>query len=158
MILTLYAAKLDLFLKKNYFWQMIPEKHDFLKSLTFKTSRSGGKGGQNVNKVSSKVEVIFNISAAVFFTAEEKALLQERLAHRIDQEGNLHVVSQEDRSQLNNKERSIEKLMKLLADALHVDKLRKPSRTPKSVILKRKSDKQSISVKKESRKRPSLDY
>jgi ribosome-associated protein len=137
---------------------MIPERAEFVRSLSFKTSRSGGKGGQNVNKVSSKVEVIFNVAAADFFTLEEKALLAERLGNRIDQEGNLHVVSQEDRSQLINKDRSIDKLIDLLIVALHVNKIRKPSHTPRSVILKRKSDKQSISVKKANRRRPSMDH
>lgn len=136
---------------------MIPERTELVKSLSFKTSRSGGKGGQNVNKVSSKVEVILNIYTADLFTDEEKALLTERLANRLDQEGSLHVVSQEDRSQLVNKERSVTKLIALLTAALHVDKIRKPSRTPRSVIMKRKSDKQSLSIKKESRKRPSFD-
>lgn len=137
---------------------MIPERTELVKSLSFKTSRSGGKGGQNVNKVSSKVEVILNIHQADFFTAEERALLIERLASRLDQEGCLHVVSQEDRSQLVNKERSVTKMIALLTSSLHVDKVRKPSRTPRSVILKRKSDKQSISKKKESRKKPSFDH
>jgi len=143
--------------KKNYFRSMLPERKDLVKVLTFKTSRSGGKGGQNVNKVSSKVELILNIEATWFFTAEEKALLNERLAHRLDVEGNLHVISQNDRSQLMNKEDSIDKLIVLLTSALHIDKVRKPTRTPRSVIMKRKSDKQSLSVKKESRKRPRMD-
>jgi len=137
---------------------MIPEKAELLKSLTFKTSRSGGKGGQNVNKVASKVEVIFNIEDAGFLTETEKALLTARLANRLDQLGNLHIVSQEDRSQLVNKERSIAKLIAVLNDSLHVDKIRRPSRTPRSVIRKRKSDKQSLSLKKEGRKRPSMDH
>lgn len=128
-----------------------------MKAVSFKTSRSGGKGGQNVNKVSSKVELILHISSAVFFSPEEKQLLAERLAHRLDQDGNLHVISQEDRSQLLNKENTVDKLMALLTAALHVHKLRKPTRTPRSVILKRKSDKKSIALKKESRRRPKLD-
>jgi len=139
------------------FAAMLPVKEDILKVVTFKTSRSGGKGGQNVNKVSSKVELILHIDSAGIFTEEERALLHERLAHRLDQEGNLHIVSQEDRSQLMNKERTILKLIALLKSALHIQKKRKPTKTPKSVIRKRLADKQSVSAKKEFRKRPSLD-
>ncbi len=136
---------------------MLPDRKDLVKAVSFKTSRSGGKGGQNVNKVSSKVELILNIGSAEFFSTAEKALLTERLAHRLDQEGNLHVVSQEDRSQLVNKEHSIDKLVMLLESSLHVDKIRKPTRTPRRVIVKRKSDQQSLSQKKENRKRPGFD-
>lgn len=136
---------------------MLPHKEDILKVVTFKTSRSGGKGGQNVNKVSSKVELILHIPSAVFFTEEEQALLMERLANRLDQEGNLHIVSQEDRSQLMNKERTILKLIALLKSALYIQKKRKPTKTPKSVIRKRLQDKQSVSTKKILRKRPALD-
>lgn len=136
---------------------MIPVKEDLLKVVAFKTSRSGGKGGQNVNKVSSKVELIFNIAEAPFFSEEERVLLTERLAGRLDQEGNLHIVSQEDRSQLLNKEKTIVKLIALLKSALHVQKKRKPTKIPKAVIRKRLADKQSLAVKKESRKRPELD-
>jgi len=137
---------------------MLPDKEVILKALTFKTSRSGGKGGQNVNKVSSKVELILHIGSAPFFSGDQKLLLQERLAHRLDQEGNLHIISQEDRSQLVNKEHAVLKLIRLLESSLHVHKIRKPMKTPRSVILKRKSDKKSISLKKESRKRPGLDF
>jgi ribosome-associated protein len=148
---------LTLFSEKNYFCFMLPERKDLVKAVSFKTSRSGGKGGQNVNKVSSKVELILNIAEAEFFSPEEKQLLTERLAHRLDQEGNLHVVSQDDRSQLVNKENTVDKLLVLLRSSLHVDKIRKPTRTPRSVIMKRKTDKKSIALKKESRKRPGLD-
>jgi ribosome-associated protein len=139
------------------FAAMLPVKEDIVKVVTFKTSRSGGKGGQNVNKVSSKVELILHIDSAGIFTEEERVLLHERLAHRLDQEGNLHIVSQEDRSQLMNKERAILKLIALLKSALHIQKKRKPTKTPNSVIRKRLADKQSVSAKKEFRKRPSLD-
>ena len=136
---------------------MLPGKEDVLKAVTFKTSRSGGKGGQNVNKVSSKVELIFNLASATFLTEEERLLLAERLAGRLDQEGNLHVVSQEDRSQLLNKEKTIAKLIALLKSGLHVHKKRRPTKVPKAVIKKRLEDKQSLAVKKQSRKRPQLD-
>ncbi|WP_449435579.1 alternative ribosome rescue aminoacyl-tRNA hydrolase ArfB [Pedobacter steynii] len=136
---------------------MIPSKEDILKIALFKTSRSGGKGGQNVNKVSSKVELILNIDESFFLNEGEKELLKERLANRLDQEGNLHIVSQEDRSQLMNKERTIIKMIALLKSALHIQKSRKPTKTPKSVIRKRLADKQLTATKKENRRRPQLD-
>lgn len=136
---------------------MIPAKEELIKELTFKTSRSGGKGGQNVNKVSSKVELIFNIEKSLLFTVDQKSLLIERLATRLDAEGNLHIVSQEDRSQLLNKQRTILKLVDLLARSLHVQKKRKPTQTPKAVIEKRLNHKSVVSSKKENRKRPSID-
>lgn len=136
---------------------MLPAKEEILKSVIFKTSRSGGKGGQNVNKVSSKVELIFNINEAGFFSDEEKDLLKNRLDHRLDSEGLLHVVSQEDRSQLLNKEKAIAKLMDLLKRSLLVQKKRKPTKIPKAVIQKRLTNKSVTALKKESRKKPGLD-
>jgi len=137
---------------------MLPDRKDIIRSVSFKTSRSGGKGGQNVNKVSSKVELIFTIETADWLTEEEKLLLNERLFNRLDQEGNLHIISQEDRSQLVNKEKTIDKLIALLSSSLHVARVRKPTRTPRRVIIKRKSDKQSLSHKKENRKKPLPDH
>ena len=136
---------------------MLPDKEELLRFVTFKTSRSGGSGGQNVNKVSSKVELIMNLADANFLSENEKLQLQDRLANKIDKEGNIHVVSQEDRSQLINKNRTIEKMMDLLAEALHIDEFRKATKIPRSAILKRKSDKKSLSVKKEYRKPPAID-
>ena len=98
-----------------------------------------------------------NINSVPFLNDDEKALLNERLAHRLDQEGNLHIVSQEDRSQLMNKERTVIKLIALLKSALHVQKNRKPTKVPKSVIKKRLADKQITAVKKENRRRPQFD-
>lgn len=136
---------------------MVPGREEIIKTVTFKTSRSGGKGGQNVNKVSSKVELILNLAAASFLTDDERELLTERLSGRLDKEGNLHIISQEDRSQLLNKEKVIAKLLALLKSALHIQKKRKPTKVPKAVIKKRLASKQSVAIKKESRKRPLLD-
>ena len=136
---------------------MIPTKEELIKELTFKTSRSGGKGGQNVNKVSSKVELIFNPQNSLLFTDDEKVLLLERLANRLDSEGNLHIVSQEDRSQLLNKQRTVIKLVKLLTQCLQVEKKRKPTKIPKAVIAKRLNTKAINSSKKENRKKPEFD-
>ncbi len=128
-----------------------------IKEISFKTSRSGGKGGQNVNKVSSKVEAIFNVGNSLLLTDEQKTLLTEKLSKRLDGEGNIHVVSQEDRSQLVNKEKTVLKLLAILEKSLQVPKKRKPSKIPKSIIEKRLSNKLVTSTKKENRKKPSLD-
>jgi ribosome-associated protein len=136
---------------------MVPDKQRILEYITFKTSRSGGKGGQHVNKVSSKVEVVLHVPSADFLSDEEKTLLMSRLAHQIDKIGNLHVIAQEDRSQLANKETAIEKLILILENALKVDKPRKPTKIPKAVIRKRLENKHSKALKKEMRKRPRFD-
>ncbi|RYG10112.1 MAG: aminoacyl-tRNA hydrolase [Chitinophagaceae bacterium] len=136
---------------------MLPDQSEILKVVNLKTSRSGGKGGQNVNKVSSKVELIFNIDDAPFFTDEEKARLKEKLASRLDTEGLLHVVSQEDRSQLMNKQRTVLKLITILKEGLQVQKARKASKIPKSVKEKRLANKSATAQKKEGRRKPSFD-
>jgi ribosome-associated protein len=131
---------------------MLPSREEILRSAIFKTSRSGGKGGQNVNKVSSKVELVFNVEDFAYFTDEEKVLLKEKLQNRLDSEGLLHIVSQEDRSQLLNKEKTIVKLIDLLKKALVVQKKRKPTKIPKGVIEKRLKNKASTAEKKRNRK------
>ncbi|MDB5020424.1 MAG: Class peptide chain release factor [Pedobacter sp.] len=136
---------------------MIPSKEDLLKAVTFKTSRSGGKGGQNVNKVSSKVELIINLREAECFSEEQRKLLLKKLEGRLDRDGKLHIVAQEDRSQLSNKETTVFKLLTVLSAALHVPKVRRPTKVPKSVIKKRLANKQSTGFKKELRKRPEWD-
>ena len=130
---------------------MLPTREEILKSVSFKTSRSGGKGGQNVNKVSSKVELIFDLENATFFNEEEKVLLKSRLDNRMDNDGLLHIVSQEDRSQLLNKEKTIAKLIDLLKRSLQIQKKRKPTKIPKAVIQKRLNNKAAVSEKKKNR-------
>lgn len=130
---------------------MLPTREEILKSVTFKTSRSGGKGGQNVNKVSSKVELIFDLENATFFNEEEKVLLKSRLDNRMDNDGLLHIVSQEDRSQLLNKEKTIAKLIDLLKRSLQIQKKRKPTKIPKAFIQKRLNNKAAVSEKKKNR-------
>ena len=136
---------------------MLPTREEILRSVAFKTSRSGGKGGQNVNKVSSKVELIFDLENALFFSDEEKMLLKARLENRLDSEGLLHIISQEDRSQLLNKEKTVAKLIELLKRSLEIQKKRKPTKIPKSVIQKRLNNKSVNADKKVSMKRPSID-
>lgn len=126
-------------------------KEALLKELSFKTSRSGGKGGQNVNKVSSKVELNFDISRSGLFSDEQKQLLIEKLSKRINSEGILQVITEEERSQYLNKERSVEKLMVLISRALHQPKLRKATKPKKTAIEKRLKNKLLLSQKKISR-------
>ncbi|MHB1176880.1 MAG: alternative ribosome rescue aminoacyl-tRNA hydrolase ArfB [Daejeonella sp.] len=127
-------------------------KEDLLKAITFKTSRSGGKGGQNVNKVSSKVELNLNIKNSLLLTEDQKKLIQQKLVNKINSAGILQIITQEDRSQLINKERSLEKLLILLRNALHQPKSRKATRPGKSVMEKRLKLKQSTALKKISRR------
>jgi len=136
---------------------MVPNREEVIKLAQFKTSRSGGKGGQNVNKVSSKVELIFCIDDAGFLSDDEKSLLKVKLENRLDSEGLIHIIAQEDRSQLINKEKTIVKLIELIKKSLHIQKKRKTTKTPKSVIENRLKNKTVKSIRKESRKKPRLD-
>lgn len=136
---------------------MILDRTALLKEIIFKTSRSGGKGGQNVNKVSSKVELIFNIKDSTLFNEEQKQLICEKLATKLDSEAKLHMVCQEDRSQLLNKQKVILKFMQLIEQALKVEKKRKPTKTPQSVIEKRLNSKSVMAIKKENRRKPDLE-
>lgn len=120
--------------------------------LTFKTSRSGGAGGQNVNKVSSKVELIFDVTKSVQFTAEQKEIIFVKLANRIDNEGLLHLQCDETRSQLKNKEMVFERFLKIIKSALIPIKKRKPSKPTKSSVRKRLENKKKLSDKKDTRR------
>lgn len=127
-------------------------KEVLLKEITFKTSRSGGKGGQNVNKVSSKVELNLNIRLSALFTEEQKTRLFQKLTNRINADGVLQIITEEERSQLNNKQRSLEKLQILIANALYQAPKRKATKPKHSAIEKRLRDKQLNAFKKINRR------
>ncbi len=119
----------------------------------FRTSRSSGKGGQNVNKVETKVELLFDISASSLFNDEEKIRLSEKLASRLNADGWLSVVCEEERSQLKNKTIAVTKAIALLSKALKPVKARKPTMPTGASVVKRREEKQQQGEKKRGRKK-----
>ena len=130
---------------------------DLSAEFTFKAVRSGGKGGQNVNKVSTKVELYFTIGNSQLLSEAQKQVLTQKLQHLPNSEGELRIVCEEARSQLKNKQLVIEKLYALFEKALTPVKKRVKTKTPKSVIAKRIKDKKIAGEKKSMRKKPDLD-
>lgn len=124
---------------------------DFSSELDFSASRSSGPGGQNVNKVSTKMELRFNVAGSLLLTDPEKELILEKLAARITVAGELIVVSQSERTQLQNKEKVIEKFYLLITRALTPRKQRKPTMPSKASREERLEKKRQQSEKKERR-------
>ncbi len=120
--------------------------------LLFKAVRSSGVGGQNVNKVSTKVILIWDIVTSKALNTEQKEILSEKLKNRINKEGILQLECDETRSQLKNKEIVKNRLLYLLEHALKKDKKRIATKIPKAVIKKRLNDKKIHSDKKTNRK------
>lgn len=141
---------------KSLNFQSQMNKELIISELDFKAVRSSGAGGQNVNKVSSKVVLSFNLAASRALTEEEKALAELRLASKLTNDKVLILQCDEDRSQLRNKDIVIKRFLLMMENSLKEQKLRKPTKIPRAVIKKRIENKRRQADKKQSRRRPEL--
>tara|TARA_R110001632_G_scaffold137043_2_gene252675 strand:- start:996 stop:1400 length:405 start_codon:yes stop_codon:yes gene_type:complete len=132
-------------------------KDTIYKELQFKAVRSSGAGGQHVNKVSSKVELYFDVINSASISDEEKELLLKNISTRLTKDGVLQLSSDESRSQHTNKEKVIKRFLEVLTKALIVPKKRKPAKISRNQKAKRLDNKQKLSTKKSLRKKPDLD-
>ncbi|WP_310378564.1 alternative ribosome rescue aminoacyl-tRNA hydrolase ArfB [Flavobacterium sp.] len=127
-----------------------------ISELSFKAVRSSGAGGQNVNKVSSKVVLTFDLRNSQALSAEEKLLLETKLSSRLTLEQILILNCDEDRSQLKNKAIVTKRFLNIITAGLVIPKIRKATKIPKSVIRKRIKDKKNLSDIKKSRRKPDV--
>ncbi len=128
-----------------------------LKEVKYNFSRSGGKGGQNVNKVETKVELVFNINDSMTLPEAAKAILGKKLYNKIDNESNIRVVSQTERTQLGNRKKAIEKFVKMLNNALIKEKVRIKTVKSLSGRLNTLEQKRKLALKKKERSKKNFD-
>ena len=128
-----------------------------IKELEFKAVRSSGSGGQHVNKVSSKIELSFNLENSTTLSFEQKELLTTNLKTKLSKDSVIILQCDETRSQHRNKELVIRRFIHLIKNNLTVQKKRKPTKIPNSVKLKRLKSKRLHADKKVNRKKPDLD-
>lgn len=130
-----------------------PDINQLTKELKFKASRSGGKGGQNVNKVSTKVELNLDVPNSLSLTEDQKETIQIKLSARINNEGILQIVAQKERSQLKNKKAVLAKFKELIEKAFFVQKKRRPTKVSKGAKERRlKAKKRNSDIKKSRNK------
>ena len=124
-----------------------------LSELGFRFSRSGGPGGQHVNRTATRVELLFDVAHSPSLTEEQRQRLLKRLAGRIDSEGILRVAAQSERSQLRNRQEAIERLQTLLRQALYIPKRRRRSKVPRWARERRLAEKRRRSETKRYRRK-----
>jgi ribosome-associated protein len=132
---------------------MLPPATAFLPEITYQTSRSSGPGGQNVNKVESRVELRWNLPASQVLSDIQKQLILEKLANQLTTSGDLLVVAQDDRSQLRNKEIALARFHELLQKSLRRPKPRRATRPSAGAVRQRLEGKKRQSDKKANRRR-----
>lgn len=125
---------------------------DFTKELSYKTSRSSGAGGQNVNKVETSVTVMWNVAQSRYFSEYEIAIIHEKLKNRINLEGILQFTVSESRTQIQNKKIATDRILEIVNKSLIKPKPRKATKPSKRQIERRIQAKKQISEKKEQRK------
>ena len=126
--------------------------------LVFRASRSSGPGGQNVNKLNTKVTLFFNIKKSENFSDNQKKLILENLSSRIDKTGFIRIVSQKFRTQKANRVAAIQRLQKLLSDALTIKHLRKKTKVTYKAKQKRLNEKKIRSTLKKQRSDKDFDF
>ena len=132
---------------------MLPPADAFLPEITFQTSRSSGPGGQNVNKVESRVELRWHLLDSQVLTDAQKALILEKLSNQLTAEGLLLITAQDERSQFRNKEIALARFHELLLKSLRRPKPRKATKPSKGAVRKRLEGKKIQGEKKASRRR-----
>lgn len=148
----------ELFVLLSRFRTMVSEAQQIIDSciaeLQFTTSRSGGPGGQHVNKVETKVTLRWPVDDSPGLTPEQRAIIIQKLGTHINQEGTLVLQAGRERSQLRNKHRVIAKWKQLVHQAMHIPKKRRATRPSQSALRLRKKGKQRRSDTKALRKKP----
>ncbi|MFS4482509.1 alternative ribosome rescue aminoacyl-tRNA hydrolase ArfB [Hyunsoonleella sp. 2307UL5-6] len=136
---------------------MMFDEDILLKELVFKAVRSSGSGGQHVNKVSSKIELYFDVNTSKVFDESQKSTIQTKLQHRLTKDGVLILQCGESRSQHKNKTIVVKRFLELIKAVFVEEKQRIPTKIPRAIIRKRLKNKKYNSEKKANRRRPDVD-